>query len=264
MNPTDLTASLFFSAAVRVGADISLTRLLPLEALNKPLAPHDHYSQRVLLSLHALGIIEPEVSQSHAEDWLLARDWMRHGFDSIAWRIRWAPRDCRRQHEEMKALLRDIELSEDIFQALLALWEDLALAEVAQYASWTLAKSGYNPEWTDQAIEALRRALKDFSASQVMYLIYLAMRTLAMTHQQGGMDAARLSLVFADAIASFARRAQTESWTIRGMNRPADQPMSILAMIFAYEVTRLDDEYLSVRPSLQSLMVAMARHRTIH
>ena len=264
MNPTDLTASLFFSAAVRVGADISLTRLLPLDALNKPLAPHDHYSQRVLLSLHALGIIEPEVSQSHAEDWLLARDWMRHGFDSIAWRIRWAPRDCRRQHEELKVLLRDIDLSDDTLQVLLALWEDLVLAEVAQYARWTLAKSGYNPEWTDRAIDGLQRALKDFSASQVMYLIYLAMRTLAVTHQQGGLDATRLSQVFADAITSYARRAQTEGWTIRGMARPADLPLSTLALIFAHEVTRLDDEYLTVRPSLEALMIAMTRHRTVH
>lgn len=264
MNPTDLTASLFFSAAVRVGADISLTRLLPLDALNKPLAPHDNYSQRVLLSLHALGIIEPEVSHSHAEDWLLARDWMRHGFDSIAWRIRWAPRDCRRQQEEIQALLQDIELSDDTFHALLALWEDLVLAEVTQYARWTLAKSGYNPEWTHQAIDALRRALQDFSASQVMYLIYLAMRTLAMTHQQGGTDASRLSHVFADAIASFARRAQVESWAIRGMIRPAELPMSILSMIFAHEVTRLDDEYLTVRPSLDALSTAMTRRRTIH
>lgn len=264
MNPADLTASLFFSAAVRVGADLSLTRLLPLDALNKPLAPHESYSQRVLLSLHALGIIEPEVSPSHAEDWLLARDWMRYGFDSISWRIRWAPRDCRRQHEEIKALLQDIELSDDTYQILLVLWEDLALAEVAQYARWTLAKSGYNPEWTNQAINALRRALEDFSASQVMYLIYLAMRTLAVTHQQGGMDATRLSQVFADAISSYARRAHMESWTIRGMTRPTDLPMSTLAMIFAHEVTRLDDEYLSLRPSLDALMMAMTRRRTIH
>jgi hypothetical protein len=264
VNPTDLTASLFFSAAVRVGADIALTRLLPLDALNKPLAPHDNYSQRVLLSLHALGIIEPELSQSHAEDWLLARDWMRHGFDSIAWRIRWAPRDCRRQHEEVKDLLRDIEFSEDTSHALLALWEDLALAEVTQYARWALAKSGYNPEWTGQATDVLRRALEDFSVGQVMYLIYLAMRTLAMTHQQGGMDATRLSLVFADAIASYARRAQLESWTIRGMNRPADLPMSTLALIFAHEVTRLDDEYLTVSPSAGALANAMTRHRTLH
>jgi len=264
VNPTDLTASLFFSAAVRVGADISLTRLLPLHALNKPLAPHDNYSQRVLLSLHALGIIEPELSQSHAEDWLLARDWMRHGFDSIAWRIRWAPRDCRRQHDEVKELLRDVEFSEDTSQALLALWEDLALAEVTQYARWALAKSGYNPEWTDQAIDALDLALKGFSVSQVMYLVYLAMRTLTMTHQQGGMEATRLRLVFADAISNYARRAQLESWTIRGMTRPTDLPMSTLALIFAHEVTRLDDEYLTVRPSPEALANAMTRHRTLH
>jgi hypothetical protein len=264
VNPTDLTASLYFSAAVRVGADISLTRLLPLDALNKPLAPHENFSQRVLLSLHALGIIEPELSQSHAEDWLLARDWMRHGFDSIAWRIRWAPRDCRRQHEEVKELLRDIELSDDTSQALLALWEDLAQAEVTQYARWTLAKSGYNPEWTDSAVDALRRALEDFSASQVMYLIYLAMRSVAMTHQQGGLDATRLGLVFSEAIANYARRAHIEHWTIRGMARPAELPMSTLSMIFAHEVTRLDDEYLTVRPSLDALTTAMMRHRTIH
>nr|WP_225737701.1 hypothetical protein [Dyella acidiphila] len=237
---------------------------MPLGALHKPLAPHDHYSQRVLLSLHALGIIEPEISQSHAEDWLLARDWMRHGFDSVAWRIRWAPRDCRRQHEELNELLRDLELSEDTSLVLLALWEDLALAEVAQYARWSLAKAGYNPEWTERATDALHHALEDFSVSQVMYLIYLAMRTLAMTHQQGGLDATRLSHAFAEAISTYARRAQVESWAIRGMARPADLPMSTLALIFAHEVTRLDDEYLTKRPSLDALVGAMTRHRTLH
>ena len=264
MNPSDLTASLYFSAAVRVGADVSLTRLLPLDALHKPLAPHDNFSQRVLLSLHALGVIEPELSQSHAEDWLLARDWMHHGFDSIAWRIRWAPRDCQRQHEEVKELLKDIELSEDTLQALLALWEDLAQAEVAQYARWTLAKSGYNPEWTNLATNVLSRALEDFSVSQVMYLIYLSMRTVATTHQQGGLDATRLGQVFSDSIANYAQRANYEQWTIRGMNRPQDLPMSTLAMIFAHEVTRLDDEYLTLRPTLSALQAAITRHRTIH
>jgi hypothetical protein len=264
VNPSDLTASLYFAAAVRVGADISLTRLLPLDALHKPLAPHDNFSQRVLLSLHALGVIEPELSQSHAEDWLLARDWMRHGFDSIAWRIRWAPRDCQKQHEEVKEFLKDVELSEDTSHALLALWEDLAQAEAAQYARWTLAKSGYNPEWTNLATDVLRSALNDFSVSQVMYLIYLAMRSVAVTHRQGGLDATRLGQVFTDSIANYAQRAHFEQWTIRGMTRPSELPMSTLAMIFAYEVTRLDDEYLTLCPSLGALIVAMTRHRTIH
>lgn len=264
MTPNDLTASLYFSAAVRVGGDISLTRLLPLDALHKPLAPHDNFSQRVLLSLHALGVIEPELSFAHAEDWLLARDWMHYGFESIAWRIRWAPKNCLRQHEEVKELLKDIELSEEVLQALLALWEDLAQAEVAQYARWSLAKSGYNPEWTNLATDVLRRALEGFSVNQVMYLIYLAMRNVATTHQQGGSDAARLGRVFADSIANYAQRALAEHWTVRGMTRPAELPMSTLALIFAHEVTRLDDEYLTTRPSMNALLAAMMRHRTIH
>ena len=264
MNSSDLTASLYFSAAVRVAADISLTRLLPLDALHLPLAPHENYSQRVLLSLQALGVIEPELSLPHADDWLLTRDWMRYGFDSVAWRIRWAPRDCRRQHEEVKELLKDVEPSEDAVFALLALWEDLALAEAIQYSRWTLAKSGYNPEWSNLAIDGLQQALKHFSVSQVMYLIYLAMRSLASTHQQGGVEASRLGQVFASSITSFSQRAGVEHWNIRGMSRPAELPLSTLATIFAYEVTRLDDEYLALRPSSAALQTAMTRLRTFH
>lgn len=264
MNSSDLTANLYFSAAVRVAADVSLTRLLPLDALRLPLAPHDHYSQRVLLALQALGIIEPELSPSHADDWLLARDWMHYSFDSVAWRIRWAPRDCSHQNDVVKALFKDIEPTEDAMQALLALWEDLALAEAIQYAQWTLAKSGYNPAWAGLATDGLRQALTQHSVNQVSYLTHLAMRSLATTHQQGGTEATRLGKVFACAVTSFAQRASVEHWTIRGMARPTELPMSTLATIFAHEVTRLDDEYLTLPPSLAALSTAITRHRTIH
>ncbi|MEJ2715503.1 MAG: hypothetical protein P8014_20390, partial [Acidihalobacter sp.] len=69
-----------------------------------------------------------------------------------------------------------------------------------------------------------------------MYLTHLAMRTLATTHQQGGTEAPRLGNVFACAVTSFAQRARVECWTIRGMSRPAERPMSTLATIFAHEV----------------------------
>lgn len=264
MNSSDLTANLYFSAAVRVAADVSLTRLLPLDALRLPLAPHDHYSQRVLLALQALGVIEPELSPSHADDWLLARDWTRYSFDSVAWRIRWAPWDCSRQQDTMKALFKDIEPTEDAMQALLALWEDLALAEAIQYAQWALAKSGYNPGWASQAADGLRQALTQHSVNQVMYLTHLAMRSLATTHQQGRTEATRLGNVFACSLTSFAQRATVECWTIRSMTRPTELPMSTLATIFAHEVTRLDDEYLTLPPSLEALLAAITRHRTIH
>ncbi len=48
------------------------------------------------------------------------------------------------------------------------------------------------------------------------------------------------------------------------MTRPAELPMSTLATIFAHEVTRLDDEYLTLPPSLAALSAAITRHRTLH
>lgn len=264
VNSSDLTASLYFSAAVRVAADVSLTRLLPLDALHPPLAPHDNYSQRVLLSLQALGVIEPELSLSRAGDWRMPRDWMPYGFDSVAWRIRWAPRDCRRQHDEVKELLKDVAPSEETMCVLLMLWEDLALAETVQYASWALAKSGYNPEWAVQATEELRQALKHFGVAQVMYLISLAVHSVAIACQRGSVEAIRLGQAFASSIAKSSRHAAVEDWGIRGILRPVELPLSTLAMIFAYEVTRLDNDYLTLRPSLDGLRTAMTRCRTIH
>lgn len=265
MNPSDLTASLYFTAAVRVAADASLTRLLPLDALQKLLAPHEHFSHRILLSLQALGVIEPELSLAHADDWLLSRDWMKYGFDSVAWRIRWTPGDCRRRHDITKEIWTEVDFDDDeSLSALLVHWEDLALAEVAQYTSWLLSKSGYNPDWTYFAIDSFRQSLQHFSVDQVMYLVYLSVRSVATTHQQGGVESAKLGLVFASSVASFSRRAKAESWNIRGMNRPTDLATSTISLIFAHEVTRLDDEYFTKCPSLELLRNSMTRHRTIH
>jgi len=265
LNPSDLTASLYFTAAVRVAADASLTRLLPLDALQRQLAPHEHFSHRILLSLQALGVIEPELSLAHADDWLLSRDWMKYGFDSVAWRIRSAPGDCQRRYDIANEIWSEVNFDDDeSLSALLALWEDLALAEVAQYTSWLLSKSGYNPEWTYCAIDSLRHSLETFSVNQVMYLVYLSVRSVATTHQQGSVESSRLGLVLTSSISSFSGRAKVEGWNIRGMTRPAELTMSTISLIFAHEVTRLDDEYLTKSPSLELLRSSMMRHRTIH
>jgi len=182
VDSNDLTATLYFAAAVRVAADVSLTRLLPLEMLKEPLSPHESLSQRILYSLQALGVIEPELGIANAEDWLTAKDWIEIGFETLAWRITWLPGDCRNRNVRANELLQEIEPSETALEALLTIWEDLALAEVAQYASWALAKSSYNPNWAQGAVSQLREALKTFSVSQTMYLIQLALRSVASTH----------------------------------------------------------------------------------
>lgn len=264
MDSNDLTATLYFAAAVRVAADGSLTRLLPLELLKEPLSPHESFSQRILLSLQALGVIEPELSIANADDWLTAKDWIESGLQTLAWRIRWLPGECRNRTVMASEVLKDIEPSEGVLEALLDIWEDLALAEVAQYGSWALAKAGYNPHWVQAGIGNLREALKTFSAGQVMHLIQLAIRSVTSTHQRGGILSGRLGKVFADAVGSFSRRAVVERWSFRGVPRPMDLPMSTIASMFAHEVTRLDDEYLTRPPSIVALLDAMTRVRSVH
>jgi len=264
VDSNDLTANLYFAAAVRVAADTSLTRLLPLGLLKEPLAPHENFSQRILIALQALGVIEPELSQSNAQDWLMAKDWIELGLDTLAWRIRWAPRDCRNRQEIAQELLRTIDPSDDTLEGLLTIWEDLALAEVAQYVTFMLAKLGYNPQWVPLSIANLRQALKSFSACQVMHLVNISLRTVASTHQRGAVASNRLGEVLADSVGSFTRRALVERWTIHGVPRPLELPISTIATLFAHEVTRLDEEYLTCTPSISALLDAMTRVRSIH
>ncbi|MFT3792217.1 MAG: hypothetical protein QM741_14355 [Rudaea sp.] len=185
MDSNDLTATLYFAAAVRAGADSSLTRLLPLQSLKEPLSPHGSFSQRILYSLQALGAIEPELSRANADDWLTAKDWIEMGPQTLAWRICWSPGDCRERNTLANALLSGIEPSDDVLKVLISVLEELALAEVVQYGSWVLAQSGYNPKWAEAATANFQEALGIFSIAQVMRLIQLAMRSLASIHQRG-------------------------------------------------------------------------------
>jgi len=264
VDSNDLTATLYFAAAVRAGADNSLTRLLPLQFLKEPLSPHLCFSQRMLFALQALGVIEPELSLSNAEDWLTAKDWVELGPQTLAWRICWSPGYCRERNTMANALLSAIEPSEDVLDALLGVWRDLALAEVVRYASWELAKSGFNPKWGEAATSSLREALHIFSIARVMHLTQLAMRSLASIHQRGGIASSRLGPVFADSLTYFTRRAKLEKWSIREVSRPVELPISAIVVLFAQAVTRLHNEYATSTPSKTALLDAMTRVRSTH
>lgn len=263
VDSNDLTATLYFAAAVRAGGDSSLTRLLPLQLLKEPLSPHDSFSHRMLFALQALGVIQPELSLSNAEDWLTAKDWVELGPQTLAWRICCSPSDFHERSTIANSLLSGIDPSEDVLDMLLDVWQDLALAEVVQYAGWELAQSGYNPKWAETATPSFRDAIQIFSIAQVMHLTQLAMRSLARTHQRGGIRSSRLGTVFADSLSYFSRRAKLESWTVREVARPVELPISVIVALFAHEVTRLHDEYATRAPSTTALFDAMTRVRSL-
>ena len=267
MHTADLTAQLYFAAALRVGADASNTRLLPLDLQREPLAPHTRFSQRMLLALQALEYIEPELTRAHAEDWLFARDWIQHGFTSLGWRVlRPAPLKLTGYGytHELITLLDQSESIDGTLAQMVALWEDLALAETVEFARLALSRSGYDPRWADEAAPALRQALEHFGASKVMYLVHIALRSVALTHQRASVPTSQLGHVLSTSIADYTQRAVAERWTIRGMVRDLDRPRSAIAALFADTVTGLGAAYMAEPPSADALVRSLVARHTVH
>ena len=257
----DLTADLFFVSALRAAADSSFTRLLPLADLREPLAPHPRFSQRMLLALQSVGYIQPELSLSWAADWLSSRDWFSHGFENVSWRIVRSPVEST---DALYNWAEGIDPTTSIFENWLRMWEDLALAEVAAYTRWSLGHVGFNPCWANETTAALTAGLQKFSIQQLMYLVHIALRSLALQHQRASTGVGRLGHLFSSTIHNYVQRAHTERWTIRGMVRTPDLPRSAIAALFADAVTGLGERYYTDRPCLDSLASALVAGNTVH
>jgi hypothetical protein len=257
----DLTADLFFVSAIRVGADMTFTRLLPLANLPTPLAPHIRFSQRILLALQSMGYIQPELSLSWADDWLSSRDWLSRGFESVSWSILHTP------HESTSALANwaaDTDTVTSAFDNWLRIWEDLALAEVVEYTRWSLANVGFNPSWANETHEALVGGLSKFSIKQMMYIVHIALRSLALQHQRASTGIGRLGHLFSSSIHNYVQRAATERWTIRSMVRTPDLRQSAIVTTFSDTVTGLGEHFYTERPSLDALVRAHMGDQTLH
>lgn len=261
MTAIDLTADLFFMSALRAAADGSRTRLMPLANLREPLAPHPRFAQRMLLGLQSIGYIEPELSPSWAADWLSSREWFSYGFENVSWRVIRSPAQS---SEALQSWASETESTTSVFEMWLTIWEDLALAEVAEYTRWSLAQVGFNPNWANEATAPLAAGLQKFSIQKVMYLVHIALRSLALHHQRSTTAIAKLGHVFSNSIQNYVQRAHAENWTIRGMVRTFDLPRSAIATLFADTVTGLGERYYSERPSLDALARALVGSSTLH
>lgn len=255
----DLTADLFYMAAVRAGGERGVTRLLPLSEFRQPLAPHKRFSERMLIALLGIGYIEPDLPVSQSENWLCSRDGLFRGFESLRWRTKRSPAIS------MIALENWTEGSDperSVLDAWLEVWEDLALAEVAEYTRWSLAEAGFNPTWALDSINALASGLAKFSVRQVTYLVNVTMRSMALECRRASTGALRLERTFATSLYDVVQRAIAEHWAVRGLAHTADFPRSAIADVFTETVTELGDWYYSERPSLDVIASALRSRKS--
>jgi hypothetical protein len=261
VSTSDLTADLFFVSALRAAADRSRTRLLPLAELKEPLAPHDRFAQRMLLALCSLGYIEPELSRSWADDWLHGRDWLSQGFENVSWRVLRPPEAA---NEALRMWSDGLDASPCTLQAWAVIWEDLALAELVDYAQWSLADAGFNPEWARDATDAFQAGLATFSIHQAMYLVFIALRSLALEQRRPQLRSCKPGHAFSAAVRNYVRRASMEGWTIRGISGTSDRRRSAIVALFAETVTGLGERYYSEHPSVDALAHAALRRPPAH
>jgi hypothetical protein len=123
---------------------------------------------------------------------------------------------------------------------------------------------GFNPCWANETTAALTAGLQKFSIQQLMYLVHIALRSLALQHQRASTGVGRLGHLFSSTIHNYVQRAHTERWTIRGMVRTPDLPRSAIAALFADAVTGLGERYYTDRPCLDSLASALVAGNTVH
>lgn len=255
----DLTADLFYMAAIRAGGERGVTRLLPLSEFRQPLAPHKRFSERMLIALLGIGYIEPDLPVSQSENWLCSRDGLFRGFESVRWKTKRSPA------ASMVALENWTEGSDperSVLEAWREMWEDLALAEVAEYTRWSLAEVGFNPTWALDSIKALASGLTRFSVRQVTYLVNVTLRSMALERRRASTGASKLDRTFAVLLCDVVQRAIAEHWAIRGLARTTDLPRSAIAAVFAETVTELGDRYYSECPSLDVIASALRSRET--
>jgi hypothetical protein len=249
VSANDLTADLYFLSALRAGADRSRTRLLPLADWKEPLAPHDRFAQRMLLALQSLGYIEPELSRSWAEDWLDSRNWLSHGFENLSWRILRSPPPT----HVLTAWTHEPLTAAAALETWAGLWQDLALAEISEYSRCSLEQTGFNPNWAYESIDALRAGIEKFSVNQVMYLVYITLRSLALEQRRATARVSKVGHLFSSTLRSYVQRAWAEGWAIRGFARSSELPRSAIAVLFAETATGLGERYYTESPSLEAL-----------
>ena len=254
----DLTADLFYVAAIRAGGERG-TRLLPLSEFRQPLAPHKRLSERMLIALLAIGYIEPDLPVSQSEDWLCARDGLFRGFESVRWKTRRSPTLASIALENW---CEGSDPNRSVLEAWRDMWEDLALAELAEYTRRSLMEAGFNPSWALDAINALTAGLQTFSVRQVMYLVHVTLRSMALSRMRVKAGACGAERAFATSLCDVVQRAIAEHWAVRGLARAADFPRSAIADVFTEMVTELGDRYYSERPSLDVIASALRSRKT--
>lgn len=133
------------------------------------------------------------------------------------------------------------------------LWRTLAVAEVVGFLEGELEDHYLNIGWARVVDRVITDELDYLSVARGFYFSWMAMRDLASAYLRFPHLRDRLAQTLSGTLESKIRRAKNEGWVVRDFRRHSSSPESALAAVYSKVMTRLDDDYLRLPPSLDHL-----------
>ena len=118
------------------------------------------------------------------------------------------------------------------------LWYDIAVGECVVYLQYRLGKVGFNFNPGERTKEVFRKLLKNFSVSQIYYIIWCKVSDAARSYLEGSATKYRAASSVISACQRYGENAIYYARELPKYHRPSDCPQSVLTRFFYYEILK--------------------------
>ena len=136
-----------------------------------------------------------------------------------------------RQFLHIKCRKDDLEITQ--------LWNEIAVGECISYLQYRLKKVGFQFQPGNKTKEVFRQLLKNFSVSQIYYIIWCKVSDASRWFLEGGVSKPRAASSVIGACQRYGETARFYERELPQYHRPSDCPRSVLTRFFYYDVLKL-------------------------
>lgn len=122
---------------------------------------------------------------------------------------------------------------------IVQLWKEIAIGECITYLKYRLEKAGFQFQAGDKTKEVFQKLLKNFSVSQIYYIIWCKVSDASRWYLEGGVSRQRAANSVIAACQRYGENAMFYERELPQYHRPSDCPRSVLTRFFYYDVLKL-------------------------
>ena len=230
---------LYICSLLRTTLDEDLSTLEPVSSSHLKLAPTQEYMNRIISYLRNIDILI--FSPDTPLDSVVVEN------DKI---ISYYPLNARFKVnidlDEYEGLIQyllnldDVESIDD--EVKISLWEEIGLNEVLEYLYARMEEYNLPVEYIgDKTISSIKKALDEYSVSQVFNFIWRAVKNAAAFYQKGQVSKKHAVNTISGNILRSSEKAKAEGWEIKGYGRDYNYPQSIISEVFFNNILKIGE-----------------------